>query len=325
LHSCEHFDVDSRGTSEDVDEKILNDVGLQEASISGPGCKQGCSGKGLVLVGNSDGVLRLLSTPALAATSKANFAPKAHVGPIISCRFASLPQTQLNASSNVTETTMAASLGKSGLVIALWKLVPESSKTPIEQLSKVDVLKGRVPLLAVDDIGPLANPSFVSRAGSAELPVRIVPGPKSLVCFVCGVPSPLSSYVAHVAKCSLIFESTQRDAAFARELPGVRAAPLGPPTSANAVTAASLAARIAWVQTLPVPHPPDGVHRKFLRSLVHFPPFGDSGGGAISSTSGVEDTQVLKSLKDKELAEANEDARRAYWEGNSLVRMCSAY
>jgi len=62
------------------------------------------------------------------------------------------------------------------------------------------------------------------------------------------------------------------------------------------------------------------LHRKFLRSLVHCPPFGHSEDGAVSATSGVEDTQVLKSLSEEELAVANEDARRAYWEGNTLVR-----
>jgi len=36
---------------------------------------------------------------------------RARVGPIISCRFAFLPPKQLSDSSNITETTMAASLG----------------------------------------------------------------------------------------------------------------------------------------------------------------------------------------------------------------------
>jgi hypothetical protein len=320
LHVCENYDADPSVTSDSAEENIFDNATSQAASIPVAQRNREGPGKGFVLVGNSDGVLRLLSTPALAAKSRANFAPKAHVGPIVSCRFALLPPKQLNDSSNVTETTMAASLGKSGLVIALWKLVPESSETIIEQRIKANLLNGRVPLLAVDDIGPLANPTFVSNTGSTGIPPRTVAGPKSLTCFVCGVPSPLSSYVAHVAKCSSLFEATQRDAAFARELPGVRAAPLGPPTSDNAVTAASMAARIAWIQTLPVPHPPEGLHRKFLRSLVHCPPFGHSEDGAVSATSGVEDTQVLKSLSEEELAVANEDARRAYWEGNTLVR-----
>lgn len=111
LHVCENYDADPSVTSDSAEENIFDNATSQAASIPVAQRNREGPGKGFVLVGNSDGVLRLLSTPALAAKSRANFAPKAHVGPIVSCRFALLPPKQLNDSSNVTETTMAASLG----------------------------------------------------------------------------------------------------------------------------------------------------------------------------------------------------------------------
>jgi hypothetical protein len=42
--------------------------------------------------------------------------------------------------------------------------------------------------------------------------------------------------------------------------------------------------------------------------------------GAPPAVSAAEDVKVLKALTDEQFAEANEDARQAYWEGNTLVR-----
>jgi hypothetical protein len=217
---------------------------------------------------------------------------------------------------------MAASLGKSGLVVALWKLA-ESTGVATQQIGEVSALTGRVPVLALDDIGPLANPVLAASAGNcssgAEAILPVAQNPKSLLCYVCGTPLTISSYVAHVAKCSITFESIQRDATCARELPGVRAAPVGPPTPANNAVVASWAARAAWATPLPVPPPPPGVHRTFLRSLPNCPP-PEGLVGAPPAVSAAEDVKVLKALTDEQFAEANEDARQAYWEGNTLVR-----
>lgn len=321
LHACDSYDADAPGNTDPAGEGDPITTRWQEASDSGLEPEPGPPGKGLVLVGDSNGALRLLSTPALASRSKATAVPNAHVGPVASCRFAPLPQRRVK-SGNVTETTMAASLGKSGLVVALWMLT-ESTEATAQQIGEGSALSGRVPLLAVDDIGPLANPVFASSAGSslsgAETLPPVAQGPKSLLCYVCGTPSTLSSYVAHVAKCSITFASIQRDATYARELLGVRALPVGPPTPANNAIAASGAARAAWATPLPVPPPPPGVHRTFLRSLPNCPP-PEGLEGAPPAVSAAGDAKVLKALNDEQFAEANEDARKAFWEGNTLVR-----
>lgn len=117
------------------------------------------------------------------------------------------------------------------------------------------------------------------------------------------------------------------------------------PTLATPTLAASRLSRLA---PLPVPLPPPGLHRRFLRSLppgagappaeagalTAGPESGGTGGGggtdggtvvraAGRPVTAVEDTAVLQALSPAELAEAAADARRAYWTGNTLVRNIS--
>jgi hypothetical protein len=85
-----------------------------------------------------------------------------------------------------------------------------------------------------NDFGPLENFAYQQEAGAAAIPIvesavscsggqgggrsgnggggDEAPegkGPASLVCFVCGVPSMLNSYVGHVHKCCLTFAAIQ--------------------------------------------------------------------------------------------------------------------
>jgi hypothetical protein len=103
---------------------------------------------------------------------------------------------------------------------------------------------------------------------------------------------------------------------------------------------------VDWQVTLPIPPPPKGIHEKFTKCLANIKSvdlggddaYNDDDGkkkekaeGAEEEDDGVEfndpkgvthldDTKVLKKLKREELEEANRDAKKACWIGNSLVR-----
>ena len=140
----------------------------------------------------------------------------------------------------------------------------------------------------------------------------------------------LSAHAAHVAKCAALFLKAQADLEAGRALPGPRMAPAGPPDlPGESARAASDRRLAAWAGApLPVPPPPAGLHRRFTRSL--HPSLrgeqagetgegGGGGGGVGEAVPAAEDAAALQALTAPELMQANEDARRAFWEGNTLV------
>jgi len=324
----------------------------------------GGGGANLVCVGDTNGALRLLRTPVLAASPSQFLVPTAHISQVAAVRFSSLPlppsptlhhqrpQGPVQPRTNGRRGgSMVASLGCGDNTLALWRAAAAKSRAPTRTPSEVP--RGTPSLLrhdgsgkgrrlcpsGKDDFGPLVPPPATAKdeeggsGATAAAAGTSGGGPASLVCFVCGVPAMLSAYVGHVHKCCKAFAAVQADEAARRAMPNsiVRAAPLGPATPAVlAVLASQRAHALGWAsEPLPVPPVPPGLHQKFLKSLPHFFPTPDTTKAANTSeeeeeatpdnASTIEDTQALKSLTAVERDQANKDAERAFWQGNTLV------